>query len=204
MPLTGEAILSTLLYCWVSRQKGLLAITVFISREIMDFFAQGSLWVILAAAAVLLAIVGAWLILEVLVNPTAAHVEEPDVTSSLTGNCGDTMQIRLKIENGTVVSASYWADGCGPTSACGSAATRLCIGLDVDEIPEQVHAEAIEKAVGGLPPDHLHCARLAAETLQEAAHKYLLQTTRARSSSHQVGNPREETRAASGKPNRAA
>lgn len=145
----------------------------------MESLLQSPFWLLLAAAGVLVVVVGAWLVVELIVNPTSSHVDEPDAASSLTGNCGDTMQIQLKIKNGTVVSASYWASGCGPSSACGAAATRLCIGMPVDEVPERVHAEAIEKAVGGLPTDHLHCARLAAETLQEAVHRYLLQTTRA-------------------------
>jgi nitrogen fixation NifU-like protein len=146
----------------------------------MEYLAQIPLWMLLAAAGVLVVVVGAWVIVELLVNPTSTHVEEPDVISTLTGSCGDTMQIRLKVKNGTVTSASYWASGCGPSSACGAAATQLCIGIPVEDVPEQVHAEVIEKAVGGLPEDHLHCAELAAETLQEAVHRYLLQTTRAR------------------------
>jgi len=41
-----------------------------------------------------------------------------------------------------------------------------------------VDYEAIEKAVGGLPEDKMHCASLAAETLQEAVNQYFLKQTK--------------------------
>ena len=57
-------------------------------------------------------------------------------------------------------------------------ATHLATGKPVDEIPEAVDYEAIEKAVGGLPEDKMHCASLAAETLQEAVNQYFLKQTK--------------------------
>jgi nitrogen fixation NifU-like protein len=131
-------------------------------------------WTILAAAGVLVVVIGVWLIIEKLLNPTSAHPKEPDVTGRLTGECGDTMEITLKIKDGVVTSAGYWASGCGPSSACGAMATRLAKGKPVDDIPEIVDYKAIEKEVGGLPEDKLHCAKLAADTLVEALHQYFI------------------------------
>ena len=153
----------------------------------MEFFEQFPFWTILTAAGVLIVVIGVWLIIERILNPTSAPVEDPDVTAKITGTCGDTMQISIKIKDGVVTSASYWADGCGPTSACGAMATQLATGKPVDEIPEAVDYEAIEKAVGGLPEDKMHCASLAAETLQEAVNQYFLKQTK-RSYAHQTKN----------------
>ena len=153
----------------------------------MEVLGQFPVSMILMAAGVLILVVGVWLIVERFLNPTSAPVEDPDVTARLTGVCGDTMQISLKIKDGIVTSASYWAQGCGPTSACGAMATRLATGKPVEDIPEIVDHEAIEKAVGGLPEDKRHCAMLAHEALIEAVHLYFLKQ-RKRPYDHQTKN----------------
>ena len=99
---------------------------------------------------------------------------QPDGHAEVKGTCGDTMEMKLKVLEGVVTAASYWADGCGPSSACAAAATRLAAGKSLDAIPEAVDPEAIERAVGGLPADQRHCAALASETLNEAVHRYML------------------------------
>jgi nitrogen fixation NifU-like protein len=144
----------------------------------MEFLQQIPVRTILTAAGVLLLVIGAWLIVERILNPTSAHPKDPDVTARITGVCGDTMEITLKIKNGLVTSAGYWASGCGPSSACGAMATQLATGKPVDDIPEIVDYKAIEKAVGGLPDDKLHCAQLAADTLSEALHQYFIRQRR--------------------------
>ena len=106
--------------------------------------------------------------------PTLEAVENPDVTVSLTGSCGETMRISLKVEEGVIRSASYFTDGCGPISACGAMATKLSINKTLDEAMETIDHETVAQAVGGLPEDKIHCAKLASETLQEAIHRYML------------------------------
>jgi nitrogen fixation NifU-like protein len=134
---------------------------------------------IAAGSGLLAALVTLWVLVDRVVNPTAAHVDEPDTEARLTGACGDTMEMKLKLRDGIVTAASYWTDGCGPSSACAAAATRLSIGKSVDEVPEAVAPEAVARAVGGLPEDQRHCAALASETLFEAIHRHLLQQNRA-------------------------
>jgi nitrogen fixation NifU-like protein len=140
----------------------------------MDWWNQIPVWGIMLGAGVLALVLGAWALFERRVNPTSARVEDPDAKARLTGVCGDTMEMKLKIRKGVVTAAGYWADGCGSSSACAAAATRLAMGKPVDDIPEAVDPEAIERAVGGLPADQRHCAALASETLNEAVHRYLL------------------------------
>ncbi len=48
-----------------------------------------------------------------------------DVYAKVTGKCGDTMEIFLKIENNRVKDASYFTDGCASSSICGSFAGEL-------------------------------------------------------------------------------
>ena len=91
---------------------------------------------------------------------------------SVTGPCGDTMEIWLKVKDGKVADAAFWTDGCGTTIACGSMVTEMVKSRNV------VHALAINQSeilgsLGGLPEDSLHCALLAADTLQAAIRDYL-------------------------------
>ncbi|PIW00416.1 MAG: iron-sulfur cluster assembly scaffold protein [Deltaproteobacteria bacterium CG17_big_fil_post_rev_8_21_14_2_50_51_6] len=129
---------------------------------------------IIIGAAVLLGVVAVWLIAQHFFMPTLEAVENPDVTVSLTGSCGETMRISLKVEEGVIRSASYFTDGCGPISACGAMATKLAINKTLDEAMETIDHETVAQAVGGLPEDKIHCAKLASETSQEAIHRYML------------------------------
>ena len=73
----------------------------------MEFFEQFPFWTILTAAGVLIVVVGVWLIIERILNLTSAPVEDPDATAKITGTCGDTIQVSLKIKDGIVTPASY-------------------------------------------------------------------------------------------------
>ena len=88
------------------------------------------------------------------------------------GYCGDMMSMWVRIEDGIVKKATFTTDGCGPSIACGSMATELAKGKTIDEIRE-ITPDRITKALGGLPPDHEHCASLAVGTLQLALTDYL-------------------------------
>jgi len=72
-----------------------------------------------------------------------------------------------------VVEAKYWTDGCRMSSACGAAAAKLALHKTAEEIADIDHV-AIEKEVGVLPEEDLHCATLAAGALQEAIRLYLV------------------------------
>jgi NifU-like protein involved in Fe-S cluster formation len=140
----------------------------------MESFWEGfPILTILVGAGVLVVVIGLWLLVELLVNPTSAQPDRTDAHALVTGWCGDTMEITLKIDNGVVCSAGYWTDGCGPSSACAAMATQLALGKRVEDLPIRVNGLAVERAVGGLPEDNRHCADLAAETLHRASERYL-------------------------------
>jgi len=90
----------------------------------------------------------------------------------VTGPCGDTMEIYLKVRDGRVINASFWTDGCGPSIASGSMVTELTKGKSVLEAQKITQQDVLD-ALGGLPEDSLHCALLAANTLKEAIKDYL-------------------------------
>lgn len=101
-------------------------------------------------------------------NPRfAGRMESPTGYGRITGNCGDTMEIFLLLEGNVVSDASFLTDGCGCSSVCASVACELAIGKESKGI-EDVTGEMILQILGGLPEDNVHCAFLAAETLQVA------------------------------------
>ena len=97
----------------------------------------------------------------------------------LTGNCGDSMEIYLRIRNDKVEEASFFTEGCGASVACGSMVAELATGKDLEEA-SQIGGDAVLMALGGLPEEENHCAFLAAETLLAAIHEWMLQSSKAK------------------------
>ena len=95
-----------------------------------------------------------------------------DSSARVTGDCGDSIEIYLKIENNRVKAASYLTDGCGTSNICGSFAAELAIGKDLDTVTD-INGEAVLNAIGRLPAGDRHCADLAAAALQEALGLYM-------------------------------
>jgi nitrogen fixation NifU-like protein len=95
-----------------------------------------------------------------------------DGLGRVTGSCGDTMQIHVKVKDGKVSNASFWTDGCGPSIASGSMVTELAKGKSIPETQKITQQEILD-ALGGLPEGSTHCALLAANTLKEAIKDYL-------------------------------
>ena len=96
----------------------------------------------------------------------------------LIGNCGDRMEIYLRICNDQVEEASFFTDGCGASVACGSVVAELARGKDLEEA-SQIGGDTVLRALGGLPEAENHCAFLAAETLMAAIDEWMLQRTKA-------------------------
>ena len=106
-------------------------------------------------------------------NPrNLGEIAAPDGFGRVTGPCGDTMEIYLKVRDGKVINASFWTDGCGSSIASGSMVTELAKEKSLIEA-QKITQDDVLDALGGLPEDSLHCALLAANTLKEAIKDYL-------------------------------
>ena len=106
-------------------------------------------------------------------NPrNLGKIAAPDGFARVTGPCGDTMEIYLKVRDGKVMNASFRTDGCGPSIASGSMVTELAKRKSLVEV-QKITQDDVLDALGGLPEDSLHCALLAANTLKEAIKDYL-------------------------------
>ena len=90
-----------------------------------------------------------------------------DAYAAVTGPCGDTMEIWLRLKRGRIAKATFDTDGCGATVAAGSAVTILAKRKPLDEARRIGRAEVLG-FLGGLPEAFEHCALLAATTLHAA------------------------------------
>ncbi|MFP3880202.1 MAG: iron-sulfur cluster assembly scaffold protein [Dehalococcoidia bacterium] len=106
-------------------------------------------------------------------NPrNLGEMPAPDGFARVTGSCGDTMEIYLKVRDGRVMNVSFWTDGCGPSIASGSMITEMAKQMNVTEA-QRISQHDVLAALGGLPEESQHCALLAANTLKEAIKNYL-------------------------------
>jgi nitrogen fixation NifU-like protein len=97
---------------------------------------------------------------------------DADGFARITGPCGDTMEVWLKVNNNTITVVNFMTDGCGPSIASGSMATELANGKSIGEAIKISHQDIL-KALGGLPEESQHCALLAANTLKAAIRDHL-------------------------------
>lgn len=83
------------------------------------------------------------------------------------GSCGDTMEFFVRLNGERIEKATFMTDGCGPTVACGSTLTQMVQGKSLAQAAAIEGADVII-ALDGLPPEHVHCATLAVNALQQA------------------------------------
>ncbi len=128
---------------------------------------------LLFATALLIVIVGLWFGVYYWLNPV---LDNPDGTGRVTGECKDTMEIRVKFRQNRVSRTSHWTNGCVFSVNCLSAAVDLAKGRTPEEVLD-IDAYAVQKSIGELPTDHMHCATLAVATLREAVDDYMRKST---------------------------
>jgi nitrogen fixation NifU-like protein len=106
-------------------------------------------------------------------NPrNVGSIENADGVAMVTGPCGDTMEIWLRVREEVIKEATFWTDGCGTTIATGSMVTEMAKGKTIGEAMKISQKDVLD-SLGGLPEESQHCALLAANTLKEAVNHYL-------------------------------
>ena len=107
------------------------------------------------------------------VNPrNVGDMADADGFAQITGPCGDTIEIWLKVRNDVITEATFMTDGCGTTIAAGSMVTELAKWKPIIQA-NKISQQDVLNALGELPEESQHCALLAANTLKEAVKDYL-------------------------------
>ena len=94
-----------------------------------------------------------------------------DAYGKCTGECGETIEIYLKINNGRIKKSSFYTEGCVAAVVCGSVLTQMIKGKGLKEA-EKIRSIDIIDEIGGLPEEEIHCAVVAENALKEAIRSY--------------------------------
>jgi len=106
-------------------------------------------------------------------NPrNVGEIENPDGTGEV-GNpvCGDMMKITIRVQGGRIADVKFKTLGCGAAIATSSITTEMAKGKTLDEALA-ITRDAVAGALGGLPPNKMHCSNLAADGLHQAIEDY--------------------------------
>jgi nitrogen fixation NifU-like protein len=98
-------------------------------------------------------------------------IEDADQVTDLTGPCGDTMKISLKIDAGKIDDAKIQVLGCPGAVASGCALVSLAKGKTLEEAAA-IDLDALYQELEKMPDQKVHCARLAIRTLQKTLEEY--------------------------------
>ncbi len=106
-------------------------------------------------------------------NPkNVGEVENYDAIGTVgNANCGDIMQITLKIDNDVITDAKFKTFGCAAAIATSSTATEMIKGMKISDALKVTNAQVVEK-LEGLPPQKIHCSVLAEEAIKSAIEDY--------------------------------
>jgi len=113
------------------------------------------------------------LVMEHFMNPrNVGVIEDPDGVGKV-GNpvCGDLMEMMIKVRDGHIADIKFRTFGCGAAIATSSIATEMVMGKSLKEAAKLTRQQVAE-ALGGLPPQKIHCSNLAAEALHTALEDY--------------------------------
>jgi len=112
-------------------------------------------------------------VIERWLNPTyMGEIENPQGYGKVTGVCGDTVQIYLKVDNDKITDARFITDGCATTIAAGGMACELAMGKTFKEA-FKITKDTILEQLDGLPEESIHCALLASDTLRASLTDYI-------------------------------
>src|SRR5674476_739825 len=112
-------------------------------------------------------------------NPrNVGEIEDADGVGQI-GNpvCGDVMRISIDVDDDRIADVKFKTFGCGAAVATSSMVTEMVKGKTLSEAAE-ISNKAVAEALGGLPPNKMHCSNLAADALHLAIQDYLVKAGR--------------------------
>ena len=112
-------------------------------------------------------------------NPrNVGEIDDADGVGQI-GNpvCGDVMRISIAVADDRISDIKFKTFGCGAAVATSSMVTEMVMGKTLEEAAE-ISNKAVAEALGGLPPNKMHCSNLAADALHLAIQDYLVKAGR--------------------------
>jgi nitrogen fixation protein NifU and related proteins len=119
------------------------------------------------------------LVMDHFTNPrNVGEIEDADGVGQI-GNpvCGDVMRISIAVDADRIADVKFKTFGCGAAVATSSMVTEMVMGKSLSEAAD-ISNKAVAEALGGLPPNKMHCSNLAADALHLAIQDYLVRSGR--------------------------
>jgi nitrogen fixation NifU-like protein len=119
------------------------------------------------------------LVMDHFTNPrNVGEIEDADGVGQI-GNpvCGDVMRISIAVDADRIADVKFKTFGCGAAVATSSMVTEMVMGKSLEEAAD-ISNKAVAEALGGLPPNKMHCSNLAADALHLAIQDYLVKSGR--------------------------
>ncbi len=104
-------------------------------------------------------------------KPYIGELSDADQVSQMTGTCGDTMKIWLKVESGVILDARYQVLGCPGAVASAMAVVELIKGKTIEEA-RKIHDGDVFRVLEDMPSQKNHCIQLAVKTCHTALDAY--------------------------------
>ncbi len=103
-------------------------------------------------------------------NAGELDAEDPNVGTGMVGapECGDVMQLQIKVNDDTqIIEDAKWTTyGCGSAIASSALATEWLKGKTIDEALKLRNTDIVEEL--SLPPVKIHCSVLAEDAVKAA------------------------------------
>jgi nitrogen fixation protein NifU and related proteins len=100
-------------------------------------------------------------------RPHMGLIPDADIAAEMTGTCGDTMGITIKMNNGVVGDAKYQVMGCAGAISAAMAVVDLIKGRDL-AYARSIDDGTVFKVLEEIPVKKHHCIQLAVKTLHKA------------------------------------
>ncbi len=99
------------------------------------------------------------------------EIRDANGVGKITGTCGDTLQIQIRVEDERIRESRFITDGCGTSIACGSMLTEMITDKTIEDAL-MINSDDLLRSLDGLPEEYVHCSVLAVNVLREAIDDY--------------------------------
>ena len=114
-------------------------------------------------------------IIDLLQNPTnIGHIAKPDgLGRVISEECGDIMELSIRVDGERVVDAKVQTFGCAPAIACACVAADIVKGKEVSRLTSLSSLDIIDH-IGSLPESKIYCADMASNLIKSCYDNYLV------------------------------
>jgi nitrogen fixation NifU-like protein len=104
-------------------------------------------------------------------KPHMGSIPNADQISEMTGSCGDTMGVYLKVTDGKIEDVKYEVMGCAGAVSAAMAAVDLIKGKSLEEA-RALNDGDVFRVLKEIPEKKHHCIQLAVKALHKALDEY--------------------------------